>query len=635
MTNLFNWGSEDSEARRIREQRELELMIEQANAKASKTTAAAGGGGGGSDSPIFTGLVLDGKISGATVTDVDSGRKTTTDSNGVFTFKIRPTGKIEASGGIDTVTGFPYYGTLITPAGENIISPISTLVTKLMDTGLTKLEATTNVLVNFNKAQVPSISKEYASTLLKINYVDEALDNNNDTALTIQAFSNTVELIADISANMALSTAIGGDPNDASYSSIYKTTKDLCWDKISDDMLINEDFDVDRTIEAVNPAITTPMRKSINVAFNNGRSLIQDASSDQALNINYQTVAIAAANKTIKELKDIIILLVNPSSGVDPNNQDSCEAWLDVENIGEEVLNNRKSVGQVKKGVTNVTEETYSGYGIKETAAYYLNSDTFGDDAIEARGDNIIYAKDFKVGSSVWTSIEVWFEEEAIENYRYKWPTSDSGQTHHILASDDVYEISSLIGEKDREFEKEKQAYISKIYTVQEFLDEVGSSKIKVPEPGKIKLEDPSQGIPLPKKEGPDGGKNIPSQGLVNEELGRIVPVPLPTPVDPTVPGGERTEQIKYINPEHTVELIEAIEWVGGEIVKEEIIIRDQARDKDLISDVKDSDDKIRDEADVKKNAVSTEKIASAAAAGDKREYVSTKAKADYNYLEE
>ena len=47
MSKLFNWGSEDMEQRRIREQREFEMMLEQALNRKKMTKHAAGGGGVG------------------------------------------------------------------------------------------------------------------------------------------------------------------------------------------------------------------------------------------------------------------------------------------------------------------------------------------------------------------------------------------------------------------------------------------------------------------------------------------------------------------------------------------------------------------------------------------------------------
>ena len=80
---------------------------------------------------------------------------------------------------------------------------------------------------------------------------------------------------------------------------------------------------------------------------------------------------------------------------------------------------------------------------------------------------------------------------------------------------------------------------------------------------------------------------------------------------------------------------LEVIEKVGSEVVKEELIIRDEKTGNELVSDVIDSDKKIEEVASDKKNVVSTEKVATKDTTADKGVYISTKAKAESNYLEE
>lgn len=635
MSNLFNWGSNDAEKQRIKEQQEFEMMLEQALNREKMPRHAAGGGGGGSDSPIFTGLVLDGRISGATVTDVDTGRTVKSNQAGIFTFKTAPTGRIRAYGGIDILTGIEYTGQMETPAGETIISPISTLVSKLMDSGFTKVDACAAVIRQLpNTYDIPAIDESFSKNLLSINYIDDAVDNNDDNSLTIQSLANNIEISTDLVSNMAIGKLIGGDVSSKEYTSRYRTAKDNCFGYIADKLIVTGAIS---TIDMLTSTAATPPEdgelKVLGVIYQGALQEISDMSGDQALNINYQTVSISSSNKSTKSYKDKIISMYDPANGVDLQSLDECITWTGAESINDDIQSNKDKIGNIKKGIPNVTTESYSGYDIKETSAYYLVESQFGNASIEASVPNIIYAKGFKVGSSIWSSVAVHIvhNDEIIENYRYKWPTKELNQKHYLLASDNVYLVESIIGEKDKEFEREKQAYISKIQTVSEFLEQVGSQKIKVPQPDKIKLEDPGQRIPDAKV---PSEKYSPSQDLNGKQLEKI-PVPIIKVVTPTVPGGERTEEVIYKDTTNEIKLIEAIEKVGSEVVKEELIIRDEKTGKELVSDVINSDEKIEEVGSAKKNVVSTEKVATKDTTTSKGVYISTKAKADSNYLEE
>ena len=634
MSNLFNWGSEDMEQRRIREQREFEMMLEQALNREKMPKHAAGGGGGGSDSPIFTGLVLDGRISGANVTDVDTGRTVKSNQAGIFTFKTAPTGKIRAYGGIDTLTGTEYTGQMETPAGETIISPISTLVSKLMDSGETKTNAALLIIKQLpGSYKIPAIDDSFAETLLKINYIDDAVDNNDDNSLTIQSLANNIEISTDLVSNMAIGKLIDGDVSSKEYASKYRTAKDNCFGYLADQLKANSEIgasDMLKFTATVEPEAGE--YKTLEVIYRGALQEISDISGEQALNINYQTVSIASSNKSTKSYKDKIISMYDPANGVDLQSVDECVTWTGAENIATDIASNKDKIGNVKKGTPNVTEESYSGYDIKETSAYYLDANEFGQEFLTASNPNIIYAKDFKIGSSIWSSISVRNDNfEKIENYRYKWPSKLPNQKHYLLASDNVYLVAPIIGEEDKEFEKEKQAYIAKIQTVSEFLEEIGSDGIKVPEPDKIKLEDPGQRIPDAKF---PSEKYSPAQDLSGKELQKD-PASIPVVVTPTVPGGERTEEVKYKDAADKIKLVEAIEKVGSEVVKEELILRDEKTGNELVSDVIESDQKIKEVASAKKNVVSTEKVASKDTTEGKGVYISTKAKAEFNYLEE
>ena len=90
----------------------------------------------------YSGKAIDGYISGATVfADAnengiyDSGESTTTtDADGNFTL-VDALGSLIMSGGTDISTGQAFQGRLLAPAGSKIVSPLTTLVKTMIDSG--------------------------------------------------------------------------------------------------------------------------------------------------------------------------------------------------------------------------------------------------------------------------------------------------------------------------------------------------------------------------------------------------------------------------------------------------------------------------------------------------------------------
>jgi hypothetical protein len=122
--------------------------------------SACGGGGGSStgsnadtsstgttptQTSAVSGKVVDGYINGATVfcdTNkngvADAGdASTSTSGQGDFTLPSACSGHLVSTGGTDVSTGYPFKGTLKSPAGAAIISPLTTL---LADTGLSNAQ---------------------------------------------------------------------------------------------------------------------------------------------------------------------------------------------------------------------------------------------------------------------------------------------------------------------------------------------------------------------------------------------------------------------------------------------------------------------------------------------------------------
>lgn len=110
--------------------------------------AAAGGGGGGGSSPApepapepepeptpeppvtVSGYVIDGYISGATVTRALDANSVTTNREGFFE-GLQGSGILTATGGVDISTGLPFVGELRAPEGATIITPLTTMMVQL------------------------------------------------------------------------------------------------------------------------------------------------------------------------------------------------------------------------------------------------------------------------------------------------------------------------------------------------------------------------------------------------------------------------------------------------------------------------------------------------------------------------
>lgn len=108
--------------------------------------AFAGGGGGDSSAAATTkGFVIDGYISGATVFRdangnglLDDGEvSTTTSAQGGFTLGGDQNVSIVSVGGTDISTGLPFIGTLTAPAGSTVVTPVTTMIQKIIEADTT------------------------------------------------------------------------------------------------------------------------------------------------------------------------------------------------------------------------------------------------------------------------------------------------------------------------------------------------------------------------------------------------------------------------------------------------------------------------------------------------------------------
>jgi hypothetical protein len=599
--NIFNWGSESNEDRRQREQREMEFMFEQARSRAAKISMTGGvGSGGGENSPIFDGVVLDGPISGATVYDPATGVTVTTNSDGEFRFKYIPNGALEATGGVDTITGLPYLGKLRAPFGAKVISPISTVIDRMIDGGMSESEAKIR-LSDYSKEEAgfQAFDSSTISKLMNIDYIKEAVIDNEDYAIVVQSLANRLEILVELSAGVVVSPAVSGNVNDPNFASEYTNAKETCWNSIADRIRTKQAIEPEGII---NQSISDPsIEQSMRDAANEVHYILEDAMSeityDSALNINYQTTTIYSINKTAKGLANSLVTTwaLPPAEKSDLV---SCMAAIQGEEsqVSEKVDENKGTLNRVRKDANNVILETYSGYGIEEISINYITEFDSLNSVIFCSGENVIYAKSFIIGSNIWSTTDVLKIDgspgELEIGYRYKWPLPDS-QEHKFLFNNNVYTVSSIIGKNVDERQKEKQAYISKIQTLDSYMLEIGAEHIKIPAPNKIKLEDPR------KNPGGLAAVEVPpgeiASNLVGKELNKVDPAEVPVVKDAEIEGAVRTEEKKYENVEDGIEVIEVIEIKDGEKVKEELVI--EVDDKKLKNEV--VNDNAKDEKNI------------------------------------
>ncbi|QHD48818.1 calcium-binding protein [Vreelandella aquamarina] len=109
--------------------------------------AGGGGGGGGGDAgpATISGYVVDGYISGATVTRAVNSNQVTTNDDGFFS-GLQGSGILTATGGVDIATGLPFTGVLRAPEDATVITPLTTLMVQLSEQfGLNDADAQTAI----------------------------------------------------------------------------------------------------------------------------------------------------------------------------------------------------------------------------------------------------------------------------------------------------------------------------------------------------------------------------------------------------------------------------------------------------------------------------------------------------------
>ena len=186
------------------------------------TLLTACGGGGSNTSTTISGVAVDGYLQNSTVTL--NGVSTTTDENGKWSITYTKSNSDEdivfVSGGIDTATNEEYEGSMSSPIDSNstetvVITPLTSLITSLVNSGSSKAEATKTIATSLDLSEEAltsdpisllktgdSTQKEYASKAIKkaliLQKLSEVVGNasSSEDSLKDSVMSSVIDAVA-------------------------------------------------------------------------------------------------------------------------------------------------------------------------------------------------------------------------------------------------------------------------------------------------------------------------------------------------------------------------------------------------------------------------------------------------------
>jgi len=312
-------------------QRQQQLLRSQNTSGGSSVGASSVGSGGiGSDGPL----------SGATVTA--RGTTVTTNELGefLFPFELGPTEEITITGGTDSITGLAFEGELkgyITPTIK-VVSPLTTLA--YYDESAESFDkALDNVITTATKLGFTGISKD----ILTEDYVKKSVEENDDRAIALQAFTTYVDSIAEASAPAlkGVTTRYGTlstdkDAKIAMYKSFGKSRN------ISINSFIrNEGIELDKTKNSIISNVGIAIESVLKTELTN---VVNDSLADG----NYRTTRIQGINRNIKsDIKTQV------NKAIDSRSADLVKTSND--DITTLLTTTQTELRQVKTGVENKT----------------------------------------------------------------------------------------------------------------------------------------------------------------------------------------------------------------------------------------------------------------------------------------
>jgi hypothetical protein len=268
-----------------------ELVFTPANNVVSSSLLLRGTGWSGAEYSSG-GIGSDGPLSGATVTA--RGTSVTTNELGefVFPFELGPTEEITITGGTDSITGLAFEGELkgyLTPTVK-VVSPLTTLAF-YNEEAESFDEALDSVIITATNLGFTGISKD----ILTEDYVKKSVEENDNRAIALQAFTTYVDSIAEASAPAlkGVKTRYGTlstdkDAKIAMYKSFGRAGNISIQSFIRD-----EEIELDDTKNTILSNVSTAIESVLKTELTN---VINDNFADG----NYRTTRIQGINRNIK-----------------------------------------------------------------------------------------------------------------------------------------------------------------------------------------------------------------------------------------------------------------------------------------------------------------------------------------------
>ena len=268
-----------------------ELVFTPANNVVSSSLLLRGTGWSGAEYSSG-GIGSDGPLSGATVTARGTSVITNELGEFVFPFELGPTEEITITGGTDSITGLAFEGELkgyITPTVK-VVSPLTTLAfyneeAESFDAALD------SVITTATNLGFTGISKD----ILTEDYVKKSVEENDDRAIALQAFTTYVDSIAEASAPAlkGVKTRYGTlstdkDAKIAMYKSFGRAGNISIQSFIRD-----EEIELDDTKNTILSNVSTAIESVLKTELTN---VINDNFADG----NYRTTRIQGINRNIK-----------------------------------------------------------------------------------------------------------------------------------------------------------------------------------------------------------------------------------------------------------------------------------------------------------------------------------------------
>ena len=355
MSGFINWGSDGADDRRIREQRETELLMEQARALALKKKLGIGGGSAAVSQPgSFIGFAIDGPLVGATATAVNEGISVITDANGRFQFNFEPTGEIRVEGGRDSITGIDFTGTLRSTPSSIVISPITTAIREIMDQGFTEPEATDSLFqFSENVLGIP-VNSEKREEIKQVNFVKLAADGDQDL-VKAQALATALEAAAETAAAAAEEVEVGLDRTSAKrewYKKIGQIAKQR-----------NGSFNVDtsakttilESLSKLSESLTQSEYQAIKEETVAAIDKIKNIVLEDGINANYAVVATQALNKLYRgELSDNVKAAVGQSL-----NKTQVKTLINLTTTAARLSQITSTLPRISSQVSNITSDRF------------------------------------------------------------------------------------------------------------------------------------------------------------------------------------------------------------------------------------------------------------------------------------